>query len=139
MSRALYISAILLFLMTSCTKDVEAPKGAKGIAGHNATNTVVFFSVPSASWSVGANSLTWEATVSEPQITQDMVDHGIIKVYMQRSTSWWELPYTENREAHTQFGVQAGKLHFIRSESHGAAEKPDDHSFKLVMTSTAPQ
>src|SRR5687768_17553996 len=129
---------LLLVFNISCIKDVEAPAGKPGTAGKNATPVVTIFTLDSTAWAPDAQHMIWETSFPVPELTPEVIKNSIIKVYMMRSTSWWELPYTENREALTQFGLEPGKLRLLRSESHGAAERPQKHSFKVVIAETDP-
>ncbi len=134
--KLLIVLAVFVF---ACSKDVEAPARQPGSKGKNSTPVATVFAVDSTAWVVGTNTLTWEAIVKEPQITPAVIGNGIVKVYIYRSTSWWELPYTEDREALIQFGLEEGKIRFLCSETHGAAERPQNHLFKLVIAETRPQ
>jgi hypothetical protein len=122
-----------LLLLGSCTKQTAGPQGAQGLPGKDATISSSYFTVPSSAWKYASDSLTWQTVVFNPLITEEIISKGVVKIYVQRSTSWWELPHMEEREIVTQFGVEAGQIQLETFPLHGGAPKPVDQTFKLVL------
>jgi hypothetical protein len=130
--RALLL-AVLAILAGCEKKEVAGPQGEPGTAGRNASVTTTTLFVPSGSWSVSSDSLVWSAVVFSPLITREIADKGIVKLSVLRGNTWWELPLTEDRELLTQFGIEQGQIQLEVVELHGAAPKPADQQFKMII------
>jgi hypothetical protein len=110
-----------------------SPPGEKGADGKDISVITSTINVPSGAWSVATNTLSWSAVIFNSQITKEIVEKGVVKLSLLRGTTWWELPLTEDRETLTQFGVETGQIQLEVVDLHGAAEKPEDQLFKLVL------
>ncbi len=88
--------ALMLVFVTSCSKDGEqGPAGADGNANVISSGWVPY---DSANWSsstseFGITYRNYPVTVSE--ITQDVVDNGVVLVYTRFFTDTYVLPFTD--------------------------------------------
>jgi hypothetical protein len=100
--------ALLLFLISclvACKKDeVVGPQGPQGPSGATGpqgnANIITIIDTSDASWwtSFGSNNTNWKALIDVPQITQGIVDSGVVLVYQYSITAnsnygWVLLPY----------------------------------------------
>ena len=84
-------------MFTSCKKGDTGPAGPAGTNGTNGVANIQTSSVTSTngSWSYDATEDSYNATISYPAITQEVVDRGTVQVYIGNSsgTSWAALPF----------------------------------------------
>lgn len=99
------ISAIMLMLtITSCKKDKYQPVGDYGNANIISSNTLTL-----NNWSVvnddGVN-FEFETTVLWGEITQEIVDNGIVMVYIKFSSSdWIALPFSFSDDNYSSLSI----------------------------------
>lgn len=135
------INACLLMLgllFFSCAKEeIQGPKGEPGTpggGGNAGINASSIFTVTSTQWQKTADS-AWAYSINTSLITQEIVDKGVVKVYVQIGTAWWELPYTEG-DLFTQCGFDVGfaNLHF--ADIHGGMPpRPSTAAYRVITIS----
>lgn len=83
-----------VILTTSCTKTVTGPAGAAGPAGTNGVANIVSYTVATtaASWTLSGSY--WKCDMYTPEISQSVLDKGIVMVGVSGSSGWVELPFT---------------------------------------------
>ncbi len=123
----------LLFALSSCKKDVAGPKGDPGTNGGtgNLKKSERTFTVQASSW---VNTLGFYSTnVYFPEITNDVITKGEVKVYMQIGTQWWSLPYAVGDIMMHQ-SIELDYLHLNYSRIHGVPpSSPGQVTFRVVV------
>lgn len=139
LNRSLLLIGILGLLFFSCKKqEIQGPKGDPGTPGgggnSNISSTSVF-TVTSAQWAPDSAAGYLKVTINFAALTQDVVDKGGVKVYMQTGTSWTELPFTMG-DLFTQFGFDQGHLYlkYINIEG-GMPSPPVTAAYRMVIFS----
>lgn len=126
---------LVLGILLSCTvlvackkeKGLKGDKGATGNANVIGTDMIV---VLSADWQAAGNGWTHELSV--PEITQEVMDHGLVQVFI-RYTTWWPLPYFQGVRQIT-FGVDVGEvLLYCSNTDNSEAVRPADREFRIVV------
>jgi hypothetical protein len=122
----------------SCTKEgKEGPPGPAGTNGTNGTNgnaNVIgtnTVTLNSGDWS--ATGAGWYVTLTASGITQDVVDKGIVQVFIQYGTEWWSLPDLSGINS-TQFGFGLGYVQLLNYNSdYSQATNPGTKTFRIVI------
>ncbi len=89
-------------ILLSCAKDgATGPQGPQGPAGSNGTNgtngnaNVIGKSSSMVSFTYSASKNAYDATISVPEITQEIVDKGIVLCYEKVASNQW-MPWNAN-------------------------------------------
>ena len=139
------VLVIALFAM-SCSKDgadgATGPAGANGLNGTNGSNgnaNVIgtnTFSAPPSSWTASSGNTVWSTTLVVPQITQAIVDRGIVSVFYQTGSIWMALP-TSNPQNHyfSNFGFVLGAVGVYLVAESGYTVTPGTTIFRVVVIS----
>lgn len=116
---------------TSCKK---AEKGDTGPAGANGNANVVGSNIITvSSWAAFSN--VWEANISLSGITANVVDKGIVSVFIQYGPDWWALPDLNGKNS-TQYGFGVGFVKLLNSNSDGSTPgNPGTQTFRVVIVS----
>ncbi|MDZ4664641.1 MAG: hypothetical protein SGJ15_07175 [Bacteroidota bacterium] len=124
----------LLLAFSACKKDVAGPKGDSGTDGKkgNLKKSERTFTVQTSSWI--NNSGFWNATIYFPEITNDVITKGEVKVYMKIGTQWWSLPYAVGDIMMHQ-SIEFEYLHLEYSRIHGIPpSSPGQVTFRVVVS-----
>jgi hypothetical protein len=130
-------SLLLLFLclaFNSCKKNVAGPQGDPGTPGGqgNLKQSDRSFTILSTSWSF--NGGWYACDVYCPELTQDVIASGEIKVYMKVNSQWWSLPYTVG-DIFMEQASETGTLHLKYSKVHGGPPPaPAQTTFRIVVS-----
>jgi hypothetical protein len=117
----------------SCKKEVIGPKGDKGVAGGqgNLIQTHRVFTLSSNAWT--SNLGVWWAKVYAPEITNEVINKGEVRVYMKVNNAWWSCPYAVGNLFMEQ-EIEQGYLNLKYSHIHGdPPPAPIATEFKLVV------
>jgi hypothetical protein len=129
-----------LFILSCSSDGAQGPAGPAGTNGTNgingnanviSTNPVT---VNSTNW-IGSNSnALWYTTFSASGITQQIVDKGIVSVFISDSSGAWSpIPYTfANTSYHYSFGVGFINI-YTSSVNLTAISNPGIKSFRVVI------
>lgn len=125
--------------LLSCEKEtVQGPKGDPGIpggGGNAGISASEVFTVSTTQWQTPVDSSYWKFSIASTIITQDVVDKGVLKVFIQRGSSWWELPYTEG-DLFTQCGFEPGLANLFFTDIHGGLpERPASSAYRIIAIS----
>lgn len=129
---------LILFLclvFNSCKKNVAGPQGDKGTPGGkgNLNQFERTFTIYPNSWTF--NGGWYENQIYFPEITNDVMLKGGIKVYMKIGTQWWSLPYVVG-DVFMEQTTQPGLLHLKLSKIHnGPPPAPLPTVFRVVVYS----
>lgn len=140
MKQIIYLGTFILMLFfTACTKEtVQGPKGDPGAAGGGGNSSIqssAIFTVSTTQWQKTADTSAWKFTINTDLITKDIVDKGIVKVFVQIGTSWWELPFTEG-DLFTQFGFDVGVANLYFTDIHGGLPaRPSTKAYRVITIS----
>lgn len=133
---------VFAILFTACKKkEIQGPKGEPGDPGvggnANITSTNTFV-VNTGSWTPDSAASAQKVTLNFSEITQEVVDKGSVKVYMQDGTPWAELPWNLG-DLIMQYGFDAGHLYLSYNNIEGGAPPaaPATARFRLVIVSAA--
>lgn len=130
LSGLLVLSLALSF--SSCKKQVAGPQGDPGVDGKkgNLKKTDRSFTVADVSWQASVG--TWTSNVYAPEITNDVLMKGEVKVYMKVGEKWWSLPYAVG-DIFMEQSTEISYLHLKYSKIHGGPPpSPWAVMFKLV-------
>lgn len=105
-SRFLIIAlGLFAFACTSCTKTIYEETTIEKTVYEELHPTVVLMDVPQKSWNYSAqdNNNYFYATIQMPEITEDVFDKGLIKVYRtfdfdKKDATQIEMPYIRHKE-----------------------------------------
>jgi hypothetical protein len=137
------ISAIigfsLMIIFTSCQKkEIKGPQGDPGTPGGggnaNISSTSTFV-VNSSDWKADVPTESYRVSLPFAALTKDVVDKGTVKVYVQKSGLWLELPY-DTGDLFMQYGFQEGilTLYYINIEG-GFPAVPTTATYRMVIIS----
>lgn len=132
------LAFIVMLVIFSCSKDpVKGPKGDPGDpggGGNSGIQSTDIFTISSLQWQKTVDS-SWKYIFNSTLLTQDIVDKGIVKVFVLNGSSWWELPFTEG-DLFTQFGFTLGSVDLVFADIHGGLpERPVSKSYRMVVIS----
>lgn len=135
--KSFLVLIVLFTLLTACKKEeIQGPKGEPGTPGGGGNANITsgdVFTIGSANWLPNADSSAWQVVISSSLITQSVVDKGVVKVFQQKGSSWWELPYTEG-DLFTQFGFQTGSVTLTFMDIHGGLPtKPATTNYRISV------
>ena len=125
------------FALTSCTK--EGPQGPQGPQGPPGVVNVedISFTVNPRDWQT-ASSTDLFVQVSVPDITQDIVDNGMVVVYLENNGFEVALPstsYSGNFSYTFQPSYIAGELDIDLVANQNIATPTTSYDFKIVIVS----
>ena len=133
-----YVKTILLLLFTfcliSCTKVEKGPKGDPGAPGRTPTVQTQLVTIYPNMWD--STTTYWKTSIAVPAITQDIIDHGTVQMYVLKNNIWCALPFLEE-DLYTIFGYEPGKVTLTLGDSHHLLpEQPGTDQYKIVTMST---
>lgn len=135
----------IAMMVFGCSKDgATGATGAMGTNGTNGTNgnanvigtTNVI--TTSASWTSQGSGTFWKTTLQIPEITQAVVDKGIVSVFQNYNGGIWDaLPYTYNNRQ-WNYGFFLGGVNILCVSNNGTAiNNPDAQTFRVVIISAS--
>lgn len=128
--------AIIVF---GCSKD--GAKGDTGATGANG-NANVFgsttFTTTAANWTASNGGVVWSTTLNGATgITQEIVDKGIVSVFLLSGSDWTPLPFTILNQNMT-YGFSVGKIDLIaQGTDFTAIPNPSDVTIRYVAISAS--
>jgi hypothetical protein len=130
MKKLLFI-AIAALSLTACTKE-----GKQGVPGTNGNaNVLATNEFTTNSWV--QNGATWGLALSAPDITQDIVNKGIVQAFIKYGNEWWALP-DQNGKNQTSFGFSVGVVSFMNQNVDGTTPaNPGSMTFRVVIISAS--
>ena len=132
-NKIIAVTAILLIAITftNCKKGDTGPAGKDGVNGN--ANVVGTNIVTVNSWTASSNS--WSASMTASGITQNIVDKGVVSVFVQYGNEWWSLPDLNGKNS-TQYGYGVGTVSLLNANSDGStAPNPGATTFRIVIIS----
>lgn len=126
------VIALFTLLLFSCKKEVVGPKGDKGTAGGtgNLVQTERIFTLSTNAWT--SNLGVWWAKIYAPEITNEVIAKGEVRVFIKVNNSWWSCPYAVGNlfmEQETEQGYLLLKYSHIHGDPPPA---PGTTEFKLL-------
>ena len=163
----LFVTTILLLVtllfQTSCVKDgvngrdglagSQGAQGVQGVAGTSGTNgkdgsTNVFgkvYNFQESDWmkvTLSGNKFNYHIYANVPEITQVVVDRGMVAVYEKTSIGFQALPYSYGFEyASKTYVIDYDAIHSLggvaifKAESDGLPSKDGARTYKIVVIS----
>jgi hypothetical protein len=126
MKKLLFI-AIAALSLTACTK--EGKQGEPGKDGN--ANVLATNEFTSSDWV--ANGSTWSLSLSAADITQDVVNRGIVQAFIKYGNEWWALP-DQNAKNQTSYGYSVGIVSFLNQNVDGTTPaNPGAKTFRIVI------
>ena len=137
---------LVALLSISCSKDGETgpagPAGANGINGTNGINgnanvlSSTVFTTTASNWTTDTGGIVWTATLTgATEITQNIVDRGIVSVFILTGSQWSPLPFTFfNQNMSYSFGV--GTIEFVAyGTDYAVIPNPSNVTMRFVVIS----
>jgi hypothetical protein len=127
-------------VFTACKKqEIQGPKGDPGTPGISGNANITFtsnFFVNQVQWVGDTATGSQKVTINFSQLTQNVVDHGSVKVYKLSGTVWSEVPF-DTGDLLTQFGFDVGHLYlsYINIEGSPVPPAPATAQYRLVIIS----
>ena len=123
-------------VFTNCKKGDTGPAGKDGTNGTNGNaNVISTNNVTISSWSL--NSGVYTAGISAAGITQDIVDRGVVMVFIKYGSQWVSLPDITGKNS-TVFAYNVGNIDLINSNSDGTTPtNPGTQTFRVVIISAS--
>jgi hypothetical protein len=125
----LTVLAVSLFF-TSCTEDL----------GGNADMSTIDFIVYESDWieygTFGVAGYGFAVDLEMPEITENVVNNGMVSLYMKSGESWLPVPvnfYNEGFQGGYIYALKRGLFSIEYYESDQKTVRPDTHSFRLVI------
>lgn len=129
---------LILFIGSSCEKQVPGPQGDPGTAGlsgnliQKSTNAI---NVLGSTWTLSDKE--WESWLVLTDLSEDVVKKGEVKVYKKVGSDWMPLPYGKGY-LFTQYSFEAGIVRLKLSHIHGGVpDRPADEVYRVVIFSPA--
>jgi len=139
-----FVIPVFIFMLTgsSCTKNVAGPQGDPGTPGKPGNlkqSHINPIKITSSYWSMKATTTYnyWEAVIVVSEITQDVIEKGEVKLYMENNSQWSALPFSDHY-IFTQYSIEKGLIRLNCSHIHGGTPtKPLDTNYRIVIFSPA--
>jgi hypothetical protein len=122
-----------LLLLGACTKEgARGPQGATGATGADGNANVIGSNPVTITWETADSTLS--ATLTDADITQDVVDNGLVEVYKEYNDgSWTNLPDVNGINS-TVFNFYAGGLTLYDQNADGTLPaNPGNQTFRIVI------
>jgi hypothetical protein len=135
MNKLIFFGAILFLI--SCGKDgAIGPEGPAGKDGTNGNANVVSSTLTSSAWTY--NDPSWEISFTYEAITQDIIDHGAVLVYVGDGSTYIQLPVTfyfsSSYSSTLDFVTYVGGLKVRQADSDlTQPDNPGSMTFKIVV------
>jgi len=130
----LSVLVVNLLLLCNCVKHVPGPKGEQGTAAPQGTLKMTYsamFNIPSAAWTLDGNR--YKTSVPVSTLTDYVLTHGDIEVYMKVGDEWWKLPYGVG-DVFMQAAFETEIMDLDYAKIHdGPPAKPEMIQIKLVV------
>jgi hypothetical protein len=123
---------VLLYctVFTACKKEA-GPKGDTGAPGNSNVIGLDAVTVTADQWLNSGD--VWFAYLDVPEITQEVVDHGLVQVYALYNNNWWTLPYMQGIQQ-TTFAILPAQVMLYRANlSNTPAGQPSDRQYRVVV------
>ncbi len=133
-----FIRSILFLLVTvyliACTKVEKGPKGDPGAPGRTPNVQTQLVTIYPNMWDSTATYR--KVSIAVPAITQEILDHGTVQMYVLKNNVWFALPFLEE-DLFTIFGYETGKINLTLGDSHHLLpEQPGTDQYKIVTMIT---
>lgn len=126
------------FVIASCKKHIEGPRGEQGTAGHGIDpNQYYTISLTQADTAWKAKGNVWESVLWVPEITADIIRQGEVIVYLQKDSAWHCLPHQVG-DLFTQYSIVEGRINLklLATHSSSTIDKPGTIVFRVVVVSS---
>jgi hypothetical protein len=131
----LVLGVLLCFAVFTACKKEAGPKGDKGAPGNANVIGLDPVTVTADQW-LNSDDV-WLALLEVPEITQEVMDHGMVQVYVMYNTKWWTLPYIQGIQQ-TTFAILPGQVMLYRANlSNTPAGQPSDRQYRVVVVAPA--
>jgi hypothetical protein len=139
-SPGIFLFLLISFFLVNCKKkEIPGPQGDPGVAGtggNSNTSSGSVFPIAASQWL--KDSLAWSYTFNSDLITKAVAEKGAVKVFVDLSGTWWELPLAEG-DLLTQCGFAEGMVKLVYADIHGGrpALPPVTRNYRIVTLSEA--
>lgn len=131
------IMALLIMVISSCKKEVVGPQGEQGIQGEQGNANVIGtneFTLNSSHWTQSGDQ--WYSGATTTAITQDIVNSGLVQVFIKYGSEWWALP-DQAGVNQTSFGYSNGSISILNQNTNGTTPpNPGTKTFRVVIISS---
>jgi hypothetical protein len=129
----------LLFLLSSCKKNVAGPKGESGKAianGNTKQYKTQTITIEPNMWKNEIKAKDWDFKIYNEAITQDVILNGSVEVSVKLNEEWQVLPYS-NLDNFLQVFISIGFVHLYNYKVHGFTPKPQSMTIKIAIFTKA--
>lgn len=132
--------SIVAIGLASCSKEGDiGPQGEQGVAGVDGqdgnANVIGTNDFVVSGWSASGSS--WIASITAPDISQDIVNTGLVQVFRKYGNEWWALPDV-TADKIMQFGYSAGSITLLYSSVTGSnVTNPGAVNLRVVVISSS--
>jgi len=133
----LVFTVIAVMLTTNgCKKGDTGPQGPAGTNGTNGSANVHSQTFFFPNWIDGGSQIEYYCILADADITQSIIDYGIVQVYIANAGMWTALPYSWNNYT-TIFSNYLGnvKVEISHSDFSPMTSQPGTSLFKVVCVS----
>ena len=131
------VVSFMLSALSACKKDVAGPKGDPGVPAKmgNSKQSDRSFTIYPSAWTF--DGVRYSTLVYFPEISNDVLTQGEVKVYMKIGTEWWSLPYGVG-DVFFHKTIEYQYLHILYSKIHGSpTSAPGQITFRVVTLGPA--
>jgi hypothetical protein len=134
-----YVLFFLSFmsLFTACKKQVAGPKGESGTNGKNGNTNqshIKEFTLLAYEWKTNTVNYDWNATINTELVTDEVIEKGLVNVYVNVNSVWMPLPYMRE-DFHLRYKLSKGKIGLNYFKLHGVADQPGAMNIKVSIVS----
>jgi len=117
---------------SSCKKGDKGDTGPQGAQG-NANVQTYSFTVASSSWTLIGNE--YDATITVPALTQNVLDKGLVSVFTSAdATHWSGLPLSfQGREINFVLSLSTVSLVYTLDNGSSPSSPPNNNQFKVII------
>lgn len=130
-----FVMVILATTFISCKKGDTGPQGTAGIDGNADVFGTNDITLNSSDWV--ANETYFYADITSPEITQAIIDHGVVIVYEKSELFWNALPYTWGIiSVSFDFGLKTVGIYYNNNDGSQTIN-PGTKTFRIVSISAS--
>lgn len=123
--------ALLMMIFFGCKKDNTGPQGPAGAAGTNGNALLQSDTITISSWNW--NGVDAHKDISQPIITQQVLDRGLIMVYKGNTALWNAMPFISLNDKWT-YTCSLGNIRVIYEHVDGTSVNyPPPMTFKIAI------
>jgi len=117
--------------ISSCQKGEKGDTGPAGTNGTNGNANVIGTNTVTVAWQLSSG--IYVAGITAQGITQEIVDKGLVMVFIKYGNQWVPLPDISGKNS-TVYAYEVGRIDLINSNSDGSIPAyPSNSTFRVVI------